>query len=196
MLNLCAFLSSENIDIDLFVNNNIDLPEPLNNQIINTLTKDKIISELTKFSLLVKNTHNNLSMHRLLQEVVRKQQGEDIQWLIYCLRMISSSINYVHGSIDSLNSFKCGITHAISVTEYFSNLYLNDNVITLFSEEVFQFFASLYFTMGLGLEAMGLYRQSLKHHKKSLHILKNIIDDKGVQTKVSPRDWTVKGFVY
>ena len=72
MLFHCAHLSSDNIDIDFFIEGaeKGTIPSPLSADIADKLKRNKIIEELTQYSLCSYNG-SSLSMHNFVQEIFR-----------------------------------------------------------------------------------------------------------------------------
>lgn len=72
LLNLCAFLASDGIDLRIFAYYGSGLPEPVRSVLENELDRDELIRVLTKYSL-VRAEWETLSIHRLLQEILRDE---------------------------------------------------------------------------------------------------------------------------
>lgn len=73
-MNLCAYMAPENIPVEFFVKMRDKLPMPLRADLSNRLTTNHIITELRVYSLTT-GTAEYLTIHRLVQEVVRKSHG-------------------------------------------------------------------------------------------------------------------------
>ena len=86
-LNICAYLAPDNIALDVFSAYGNQLPEPVRSVLKNELDRDALIRDLTRYSL-VQVEWNMMSMHRLLQEVLRDETSPDNE--ILC-------INYAYG---------------------------------------------------------------------------------------------------
>lgn len=74
-LNICAFLAPDGIDLEIFTVYGTALPEPIKTVLQNDLERDELVRRLTSHSL-VHMEWNTMSMHRLLQEVLRDETGE------------------------------------------------------------------------------------------------------------------------
>jgi len=70
LLNLCAFFAPDNIPLDVIRNGKERLPEPLSGAVGNELELDEAVSALRRYSL-AERTEDTLSVHRLVQAVVR-----------------------------------------------------------------------------------------------------------------------------
>ena len=71
-LNICAFLAPDGIEIRHFSHYGKGLPEPVRTVLENELDCDELARLLTKYSL-VRIEQENMSMHRLLQEILRDE---------------------------------------------------------------------------------------------------------------------------
>lgn len=86
-LNLCAYLAPDGIEVQVFAEYGKCLPEPVRSVLENELDRDELIRDLTRYSLVQANW-NTLSIHRLLQEVLRDELNPEIEMLC---------INYTYG---------------------------------------------------------------------------------------------------
>ena len=91
-LNLCAYLAPDGIEVGVFAEHGRCLPEPMCSVLEDELDRDKLLRDLTKYSLL-RAEGNTLSIHRLLQEVLRDEIDPEIG--ILC-------INYAYGVFYSI----------------------------------------------------------------------------------------------
>ena len=71
-LKIISFLDAESIKLEFFTNSEKILPHPLSECIQNELQLREIIWELKRYSL-IKEENGKLSIHRLLQEVIREE---------------------------------------------------------------------------------------------------------------------------
>lgn len=74
LLKIISFLDADSIELDFFTNSEKILPHPLSECVQNELQLREIIWELKRYSL-VKEENKKLSIHRLLQEVIREEDG-------------------------------------------------------------------------------------------------------------------------
>jgi len=86
-LYICAFLASDDIELNVFSEYGKGLPEPIKTVLENELDRDELARNLTRYSL-VQIDHNTISMHRLLQEVLRDELDPTTTMLC---------INYAYG---------------------------------------------------------------------------------------------------
>jgi len=80
LMYLCAYLPSDRIPINLFVDGKDHLPELLKTQFINERRRDKVVNELLKYSLLkVTDADKDIySLHALLQAVILNEDDSPI----------------------------------------------------------------------------------------------------------------------
>jgi len=134
MFNMCAYFAPERIPVDMFVRGSGVLPEPLQSGIVDLLQRNDILRDLTRYSLLIlgRNASTSseekrvLDMHRLLQEVVQKSFGNNVEWLGYGLDLMRKAIDWKAGDKDSVNLFKIESPHAILITEKSLKVYKED----------------------------------------------------------------------
>jgi uncharacterized protein YjbI with pentapeptide repeats len=93
LLSLCAFLAPEDIPFDLLINGAAQLPESLNKAVNNPLEFDDIIASMVRYSL-VDIKGRNLSIHRLVQAVVRDYLDKDKKiWAEMAVRLKSATFS-------------------------------------------------------------------------------------------------------
>jgi tetratricopeptide (TPR) repeat protein len=154
LFNFCSFFAPEKIPYQWFSEAAECLPQPLQATVAEELQFDEIRAELTKYSLI--NIENNrISMHRLLQEVVRDTLKEEREtWIDYCTQIFYKSINPDFSTIDRRNNFMEMVPHIIYITE----------ISFLKTIEI----ANLYLFLGYGFIELGNHFEALKWYKKAL----------------------------
>ena len=70
-----------------------------------SLESIEIWSELANYSLMQKQDIPGYSMHRILQEVIRKELQNDSQWAQYVLELLYAAYDFKYGDIDSHKIF-------------------------------------------------------------------------------------------
>jgi len=86
LLNVCAFLASDEYYVTYLANFAEEYKPSLAKDLTNKLKRTKLISELLKYSL-IKYKDEKISVHRLLQEVIRDNTGFDENWYDICCRI-------------------------------------------------------------------------------------------------------------
>lgn len=76
LLNLCAFLAPEDIPRDMIADGAEHLPEPLASAARSSVEMDDVVVALRRYSLM-RVEEDALSVHRLVQEVVRASMSEE-----------------------------------------------------------------------------------------------------------------------
>ncbi|KAA6339133.1 hypothetical protein EZS27_012907 [termite gut metagenome] len=161
LLNLCAFLASENIQCSWFSEACEHLPQPLQEDVQDKLKYNKVKVELKKYSL-VQIIDDQISIHRLVQEVIKDKLGsERANWKSYCVQILNKLIYDDFSTAESRNTFNELVPHIISIS-------LTEPTAGE-TKEV----ANLYFFLGYGFNELGNYSQSLAWYQKAL-----IIDEK------------------
>jgi len=142
LLGMCAFLAPDKIPMQIFVDaieaeenltdflqnsTELHVPENLLRMMLNELDRDSIISELTQYSLLKRDEKGFYSMHRLVQQVVRHNIGENTTCLVADLYLIVAVLPERYKDGDALVRFNSIAKHAVAVLGYASNVV---NVIT------------------------------------------------------------------
>ena len=79
-LNICAYLAPDGIELAVFAKYGGHLPEPVQSVLRNELDRDELIRNLTRYSLM-QFEWNTLSIHRLLQEVLRDEINSEAEML-------------------------------------------------------------------------------------------------------------------
>ena len=92
LLNLCAFLASDDIPLDLIRAGAEHLPDRLATAVQDSLALDKAIAALLRYSL-VERSGDALSVHRLVQAVARDRLAEDAgrAWVEAALGLVNDA---------------------------------------------------------------------------------------------------------
>jgi len=98
LFDLCAYMAPDKIPVSLFVNTRENLPSPLKEDLAKTNTRLNIVTELRTYSLTDGNA-DYISIHRLVQEVVRKNHAKTgftkkHNWLCLCIQMMRDETGY------------------------------------------------------------------------------------------------------
>lgn len=93
LLEILSFLSPDAVDLELFVNSKNYLPNPLSICISNSLKLNEVIWQLKRYSL-IKVENDIVSMHRLLQEIIRDNSNRKNSFE-YAYKIIINSINNI-----------------------------------------------------------------------------------------------------
>lgn len=165
LLNAMSFLHPEDIPKDLFVQDDTDL-ELEHYPIRDSLTLNSYIYELRRFSIIHAD-QASLSMHRLIQEIVRaglpeSQQRETLRLVLRLLETSTSKCNETELEITA--SGERLVPHLVRATEHALQMdQFTDQAIDLMT------FLGQYFTLTSNYEkAIHVYEETIDWVKKSL----------------------------
>ena len=119
------------------------MPEDLDE--LRKTTKNKwlyadAIAELTKYYLVTLNDEGGISIHRLVQEVIRDSlKNEQAKWQKYCVKIFYKLCYYDFSTVESRRFFLILTSHIESVTNGIADEAANEKVASLyfFWEKVF-----------------------------------------------------------
>lgn len=167
LLNLAACIAPDGIDVGWLTVNRQYLPEPLGTDLAQSLTRNRVIRELVKYSLF-KYHDGQLSLHRLLQEVIREEWNGDTKWLLLSLNYFSQVFTVPDTGLQTRSEFYNLLPHVNALIGCAQPL-LADNKAA--SVKV----AELHFVAGRGLIKLGDYINALAHLRKSLELRESML---------------------
>jgi len=93
LLNLCSYLAPDNIPLELILEGREHIPEPLASVVIDKLNMNTVIMSLRQYSL-IETSEESLSVHRLLQDVVRDHLAKEDEklWAETALRLVNKAL--------------------------------------------------------------------------------------------------------
>ena len=164
LLNLCAFMAPKDINQQWFENASEKLPSPLREAVKEKQTYDDILTELTAYSLVTLDYEGNLSIHRLVQEVIRDNlKQEQAEWRTCCVEILNKLRYYDFSTVEYRARFRSLVPHIIFVTTGPINDELTEKV------------ANLYYFLGCGFDESADYSQSLEYYNKALTIREKVL---------------------
>ena len=169
LFNMCAYMAPDNIPLSLFIKARETLPEPLRTELGEQKGLIDVISALTEYSL-VKGDKEFLSIHRLVQEVVREKLkfANDTQYLSFCLNMASKGFKYDPGNKQSRDDMR----HIWTIAEHVAKMHeMLDN-----DENTQMKIAWLYHISGGGFFYYEQYNEALLWSQKALDIDEKKLD--------------------
>lgn len=129
LLNILAFLYASDIPVNLIKKRVEILPEVLKDELI----FDNAIEELLKYSL-ISITKNNISIHRLVQSVIRSELSEEQQkkWLDTGFNILKNEL--IFNVEDKVQRFKVAklIPHAQEILKYLNKYKIISNDLVKF----------------------------------------------------------------
>jgi tetratricopeptide (TPR) repeat protein len=162
LLNLCAFFASENLPYRWFAETAEFLPEPLQTDVKDELQFGDIRTELIRYSL-VRIERDKISMHCLMQEVIRDSlRSEQQDWILPCLRILNKLMFSDFSMAESRAYFLEFVPHIVSVTR-------------LSTEKETEETGNLYAFLGYGFYEWAEYLQALEWYQKALVIREKVL---------------------
>jgi len=170
LLNLCAFFAPENIYLDFLTNASEVLPDELRKAADDEIDFDDAIAELTKYSLVSLN-ESALSIHRLVQEVVRDSLKQKQTHYRNLYISILNKLTFSDFSTVALRErFRTLVPHILSVTNKISK------------EDETEELSELYHFLGWGFEDLADYDRALEYCEKVIAIRENILGKEHLKT--------------
>lgn len=127
LLKIISFLDADSIELNFFTNSEKILPHPLSECIHNELQLREVIWELKRYSL-IKEENGKISIHRLLQEVIR----EDDDMKIYYEYAFNIILDSIHNSLNSCehyyDNFNLFYPHILSLCKNMTGEYKEGNI--------------------------------------------------------------------
>jgi len=124
LLNLCAFLASDGISLEMLSKGAEHLPEPLAATAIDRLAMNRAKKVLMRYSL-VEVTGNALSVHRLVQTVIRDRIAENNRkvWIEAALHILCDAFPIKSDDPESIDiqtlvDCSCLLPHALSASKH------------------------------------------------------------------------------
>jgi tetratricopeptide (TPR) repeat protein len=167
LLNVCAYCAPDKIPLSLLIESREKLPKLLQAALSDKRSRNAAVSELRRYSLL-REKDGLLSIHRLVQEVVRDGLANNTQWIACCLNVAYSVFKYTWGDKQSMDAFAQNAPHVLSIAGYAGSLLEDD-------EEVQKKAAWLYHEAGDGLDYNGQYKEALEWYMKALAIREKVL---------------------
>jgi len=167
VFHLCAWFAPDNIPTAMLIEGRNHLPEPLQTDLEKKLSLNRAIYELTRFSLVVEKD-GLLSIHRLVQEVVRNRLADGMRWLSCCLNMARAVFEYEWGNMDSMAAFERNVSHFLAIAGYAEEAFGDD-------EEALEKTAWLYHKAGNGFHYSDTYREALEWYERAKVICEKVL---------------------
>ncbi|NOR77569.1 MAG: tetratricopeptide repeat protein, partial [Methanophagales archaeon] len=119
LLNLCAFFAPDDIPLDLLCGGVKHLPEPLATTATDKLAMNRAIKALRQYSL-IDTSGEFLSVHRLVQAVVRDRLSEDDRkrWTETVVRLLSSAFPFDSDDVQTWHQCSRLLPHALAAATH------------------------------------------------------------------------------
>lgn len=158
---LCSYMDSHKIPVDFFIQTRDKLPTPLCDDLESGLSKNRIVTELRKYSLIGGNA-KYIDVHQLVQEVVRNQLGDEKKWVNLCYSCIGEYLPTKYDDKKSRIQFFEISNHCESVLNRMNEVKKDED------------YLKILFNMGYGYCVNGNYKKSYDFHKKELRVIENV----------------------
>ncbi|MDL2269112.1 tetratricopeptide repeat protein [Desulfosarcina sp. OttesenSCG-928-G17] len=173
LLDLLSFFAPDNIDVSWFRNGTEHLPDPLKTDIQDELECGEILAELVRYSLITRRGEH-LSLHRLVQEVIRgsletEKQNEAAEC---CLCICESCLFWDFSTAESRRQFNELQPHLLSVLNASDDLLPETRAI-------------LCMFLGQGEYEQGSYDKALGWYEKALAIQEKVLGPDHPRTAVT-----------
>ena len=164
LLYLCAFMAPKDINRQWFEDTSKKLPKSLRKVVKDGLMYNDIITELTTYSLVTTDYGEKLSIHRLVQKVIRDSlKKKQAKWRTYCINALNELRYFDFSTVESRELFRILAPHIFAVTNEISD------------EDATEETANLYHFLGYGYDELADYSQSLVWYEKALAIRKKVL---------------------
>ncbi|NAT10664.1 hypothetical protein C4E22_03830 [ANME-1 cluster archaeon AG-394-G06] len=119
LLNMCAFLAPDDISLELLSGGAEHLPEPLTATATDNLAMNRAIKALRQYSL-IDTSGEGLSVHRLVQAVVRDRLSEDDRkrWTETVVRLLSSAFPFDSEDVRTWHQSSRLLPHALEAAAH------------------------------------------------------------------------------
>jgi len=170
LLELCAFFAADNIDREWFTEAHNVLPEPLRDIVQDRIKFNEILKEVTDYSL-VKLDSGKMSMHRLLQDVVYKE--EPVGSFVLCFAILYKIKKYNFSTSESRAAFVALSPHIISVIKHFKSYnWLETGLVSIVKPVL-----ELHIFLGHGFDEFANYHEALKWYEEAFVICKKVFGE-------------------
>lgn len=170
---ICAYTAPDNIPIGVFSKNThiieSELLKTLKEDLKNEFAVDKMIADLSNYSLVTRTGDDFITIHRLVQEVVRGKldKENDFCFLDTCFNMFYVVTPNDFSTHDFRDFFKIIVGHLQEVAKYYAKKFATDR-------DKHEKIADFYRKMGKGFFEFANYNDSEEYYKQSLSLLTSI----------------------
>lgn len=162
---LCSYMDSERIPVDFFVQTRDKLSKPLCDELRDGRLKNRIVTELRNYSLTSGNAEY-INIHRLVQEVVRNELGDDEKWINICYVCMGEYLPTKYEEKQTRIQFREISNHCESILKYTKKVKKDE------------FYANYLFNMGYGYYINGNYKKAYEAHLTALNVRKKVDGEK------------------
>jgi tetratricopeptide (TPR) repeat protein len=174
LFKLLAYCAPDNIPLQMFIDGRDKLPSPLAAALepSDALGHIELTNRLTRYSLVTVRDDGKgntlLSVHRLMQAVVKHDLGSNAEFLQCCLDMAESVFHYEYGTREDFDMFTLYLPHMLEIA-LCSELCLEDE-----NEAIIKA-GRVFHEAGRGLNKKGEYAEALEWYDKALAIREKVL---------------------
>ena len=168
LLYICAYMAPDKIPLDFLRQQRKALPPSLCDKLENKRTTIEVLGELTRFELIEQKDEEFVSIHRLVQMVLRVDLAEanDTQWISSCLTMAHKGFEYEYGNKTSMDAFTQNIPHILEIASHAQTM--------LPDPESQKKVADLFHRVGDASAHGGQYQKAIEWYEKALAIREKV----------------------
>lgn len=163
LFRLCSYMDSEKIPVQFFVEIRDKLMQPLSDELSNKQLTNRIVTQLREYSLTSGNA-DYITIHRLVQEVVRMEISDEKIWLESCYQGMRIYLPNDFEQREQREKFQKISNHCDSVFKY----YGDEKEDAEYSDDIFNLGYAYYLT--------GIYKKACEWLDKALKIRENLKD--------------------
>lgn len=167
ILFIIAYFDADEIPLFLIYDNRKILEEILDINISDKIEYNNLIEQLSTYSL-IKVKSKKIYIHRLFQEVLRKNLSEYKidKYIKCCVRIVDNILKFDFGVSKDRHLFIEYLSHVTSVVNCAEKI--------LKSDEYINYIASINYRLGFGLESVSYYLPAKKCFLKSLYCYRKL----------------------
>lgn len=163
LFKLCSYMDSEKIPVQFFVVIRENLMQPLLDELSNKLLTNKIVTQLREYSLTSGNA-DYITIHRLVQEVVRSEISDEKIWLESCYQGMRGYLPNNFEQREQRDKFQKISNHCDCVFRYYGDEKEDEE----YSDDIFN--------LGYAYYIIGIYKKACEWLDKALKIRENLKD--------------------
>ncbi|MDR0491604.1 MAG: tetratricopeptide repeat protein, partial [Oscillospiraceae bacterium] len=181
LFKLLAYCAPDDIPLRMFISGRDKLPSPLAVTLepSNALGHIKLTNRLTRYSLVAARDDGKgstlLSVHRLMQAVVKHDLGNNTEYMQCCLDMAESVFHYEYGTREDFDSFTLCLPHMVEIVLCSELCLEDDNEAIIKAGRIFR-------EAGRGLDKKGEYAEALEWYNKALAIKEKMLGEEHPDT--------------
>jgi hypothetical protein len=181
LLNVCAFLAPDDIPRQLLIEGRDHLPETLAQALAQPLVVNKAIASLVRYSL-IEATNETLSLHRLVQAVIRDRMPEAMEktWAATVIKLMAEVFPHGKRKPDDVRFWpecKSLLPHVLTVADHAEKYGVELKKV-----------AALFNQTGLYLKSRAQYHEAEPLYRRAIAILEKTLGPEHPHTKTARKN--------